>query len=61
MGQAYNLTVEEAKASEEVVAGKILVHSKPILVLFDSDASHYFISASFTVLLSIPIVCVDSQ
>ena len=31
--QAYNLTTEEAEASGEVVAGKALVHSFPVLSL----------------------------
>ena len=29
-GQVYNVTAEEAEASEEVVADKILIHSNPI-------------------------------
>ena len=49
-GQAYNLTLEEAEASEEVWAGKILVHSNPVLALFDSSASHCFISSKFVIL-----------
>jgi len=31
--------VEEAEASEEVVAGKFMAHSNPVLALFDSGAS----------------------
>jgi len=48
-GQAYNLTTEDAEASK-VVAGKILVHSNPVLPLFDSGASHCFILSKFTAL-----------
>jgi len=40
--QTYNLTAEEAEASDEVVASNILVYSIPILSLFDSGASHCF-------------------
>ena len=37
--QAFNLTIEQAEASEEVIAGTILVHSILIISLFDSGAS----------------------
>ena len=43
-GQASNLTAEQAEASEEVVAGIISVHSIPVVSLFDSGASHCYIS-----------------
>ena len=59
-GQAYNLTAEEAETSKEVIAVKIMVHSKLILALFDFDAFHYFISDSFTALHSIPLICLDN-
>ena len=39
------------------MAGTILVHSIPVLSLFDSGASHYFISSRFTASHSIPLVC----
>ena len=60
-GQAYNLTAEEAKASREVVTGKILVHLIFVLSLFDSSASHYFMLSRFTVLHSIPLLCMSDQ
>ena len=60
-GQAYNLIAEEAETSEEVIAGKIMVHSKHVLTLFDSSASHCYISYSFTTLHSTPIVCSNNQ
>ncbi|MFG1569945.1 retroviral-like aspartic protease family protein, partial [Staphylococcus aureus] len=41
------LAVAEEVASGEVVAGTILVNSFPALVLFDSGASHSFMSARF--------------
>jgi len=53
-GQAYNLTAEEAEASDEVVAGNILVYSIPVLSLFNSGASHCFLSNTFTALHAIP-------
>jgi len=60
-GQAYNLTEEEAEASEEVITGKIMVHSKPVLALFDSGASHCYISDHFVALHSIPVKTLDHQ
>jgi len=53
------LTAEEAETSEEVVTGKITVHSKPVLALFDSGASHCYISDSFTALHSIHVKYLD--
>jgi len=44
-----------------VITGKITVHSIPVLTLFDSGASHCYISGSFTALQSIPIECLDNQ
>ena len=49
-GQAYNLIAKEAVTFEEVIIGKITVHSKPVLALFDSGASYCYISDSFIVL-----------
>jgi len=46
-GKAYTLTVDQADASGEVVTGIILVHSIPDYVLFDSGATHCFISSKF--------------
>src|SRR4051812_21933257 len=42
-----NLTVAEAQQSSEIVLGRLLVCSVPATVLFDSGASHSFISQSF--------------
>jgi len=53
------LIAKEAETSEEVITGKITVHSKPVLALFDSGASHCYISGSFTALNSIPVKYLD--
>ena len=45
-GRAYNLTLEEAEVADGVVAGAILVQSIPAHVLFDSGATHSFISTN---------------
>ena len=60
-GQAFNLTTEEAEASEEMVAGTILVHSIPVISLFDYGASHCYISISFVTMHSIPCNDMDTQ
>jgi len=48
--KAYNLIAKEAETLEEVITGKIMVHSKPVLTFFDFGVSHYYISDSFTAL-----------
>jgi hypothetical protein len=55
-GQAYNLTTDEADRSDDVVAGKVSIHSVPIMSLFDSGASHCFISSRFVDLHVVPSV-----
>jgi len=60
-GRAFNLTVKEVEASEKVVAGTILVHSVPIISLFDSDASHCYLSTSFVMMHSIPCYDMNTQ
>ena len=44
-----------------MIIGKITVHSKLVLALFDSDASHCYISDSFTALHSIAVECLNNQ
>ena len=46
-GRAYNLILEEAEVADGVITGTILVQSIPAHVLFDSGATHSFISANF--------------
>ena len=55
------MTAEKAETSKEVITGKITIHSKPVMALFDSNASHYFISDNFTALHSIPVECLDAS
>ena len=42
-----NVTLADAQQSSEIVLGRLLVCSFPATVLFDSGASHSFISQSF--------------
>jgi hypothetical protein len=50
-----HVTTEEAQQAQDVVLGMILASSHPATVLFDSGASHSFISSSFVVKHHLPI------
>jgi hypothetical protein len=41
------VTTEEAQQAQDVVLGMFLASSHPAIVLFDSGASHSFISSTF--------------
>ncbi|XP_043705411.1 uncharacterized protein LOC122655270 [Telopea speciosissima] len=47
-GRVYSVTNEEAQADPSVITGMIFVCSQPAYVLFDSGASHSFVSPLFT-------------
>src|SRR3954471_22058873 len=42
-----NVTLADAQQSSEIVIGRLLVCSVPATVLFDSEASHSFVSRAF--------------
>ena len=46
-GHAYNIDLEEAQAQPATVMGTLLVNSIPAIVLFDTGASHSFMSEAF--------------
>jgi hypothetical protein len=50
-----HVSTEEAQQAQDVVLGMFLVSSHPVTVLFDSGASHSFISSSFVVRHQLPI------
>lgn len=52
--------VEEAKEEPDVVVGTFLVNYMPDLVLFDSGASHSFVSLKFSKGFSITIGNLDN-
>jgi hypothetical protein len=54
-GRVNHMTSEEAQQALEVVLGMFLASSHPATILFDSDASHSFISSSFVAKHSLPI------
>jgi hypothetical protein len=49
------VTTEKAQQAQDVVLGMFLANSHPATVLFDSGASHSFISLSFVVEHQLPI------
>jgi hypothetical protein len=49
------VTTEEAQQAQDVVLDMFLASSHPAIVLFDSGASHSFISSSFVVKHHLPI------
>jgi hypothetical protein len=52
------VTTEEAQHAQDVVLGMFLASSHPATVLFDSGASHSFISSSFVVKHHLPITII---
>jgi hypothetical protein len=53
-GKVNHVTTEEAQQAQDIVLGMFLASSHPVTVLFDSGASHSFIS-SFIVKHQLPI------
>jgi hypothetical protein len=54
-GKDNHVTTEEAQQAQDVVLGMFLASSHPATVLFNSGASHSFISSSFVVKHQLPI------
>jgi hypothetical protein len=46
-GKVNHMTSDEAQQAQDVVLGMLLASSHPATILFDSGASHSFISSSF--------------
>jgi hypothetical protein len=57
-GRVNHMTSEEAQQAPDVVLGMFLASSHPATILFDSGASHSFISSSFVAKHSLPIATV---
>jgi predicted aspartyl protease len=53
-GRVNHVTVEEAQEAEDVVLGMFLINSVPATVLFDSGASHSFITEQFVTKHDVP-------
>jgi hypothetical protein len=54
-GRVNHMTSDEAQQAQDVVLGMFLTSSHPATILFDSGASHSFISSSFVTKHSLPI------
>jgi hypothetical protein len=54
-GKVIHMTNDEAQQSQDIVLGMFLTSSHPATILFDSGASHSFISSSFVVKHNMPI------
>jgi hypothetical protein len=54
-GKVNHVSTEEAQQAQDMVLGMFLASSHPATVLFDSGASHSFISSSFVVRHQLPI------
>ena len=55
------MVAETAQEAQDVVFGMFLVNSAPASVLFDSGASHSFISAEYIAKYSIPLCTMRSS
>jgi hypothetical protein len=55
-GRANYTTVEEIPTGEEVLAGMFFLNEHPIMVLFDSRASHNFMSSTCAKKGKLPLV-----
>jgi hypothetical protein len=53
------VSTEEAQQAQDVVLGMFLASSHPATILFDSGASHSFISSSFVVRHQLPITIME--
>jgi hypothetical protein len=54
-GKVNHVTAEEAQQSQDMVLGMFLTNSHPATILFDSEASHSFISSKFVAKHNLPI------
>jgi hypothetical protein len=54
-GRVNHVSIETAQENPQVVLGMFFVNSIPTSILFDSGASHLFISAQFVAKHSIPM------
>jgi hypothetical protein len=60
-GRVNHVAVEEAQEAPDVVIGMFLVNDPSIVVLFDSGASHSFISAAYVGKHNLPLSLVRCQ
>jgi hypothetical protein len=54
-GKVKHMTSDEAQQAQDVILGMFLASSHPTTILFDSRASHSFITSSFVAKHNLPI------
>jgi hypothetical protein len=54
-GKVNHMTSDEGQQAQDVVLGIFLISSHPATILFDSGASHSFITSSFVANHNLPI------
>jgi hypothetical protein len=60
-GHVNHVAIETAQEAQDVVFNMFLINSAPVSVLFDSGASHTFISAKYVAKYSIPLCTMPSS
>jgi hypothetical protein len=55
------VAVEEAQEAPDVVIGMFLINDTSAVVLFDSEASYYFISAAYVGKHNLPLALLRCQ
>jgi hypothetical protein len=60
-GKVNHVVVEEAQEAPDVVIGTFSINDLSAVVLFDSGASHYFISAAYVEKHNLPMALLRSQ
>jgi hypothetical protein len=60
-GRVNHIAVEEAHEAPNIVIGMFFVNDTSVIVLFDSRASHSFISATYVGKHNLPLALLKSQ
>jgi hypothetical protein len=60
-GKVNHIAVEEAQEAQDVVIGMFFINDTSVVVLFDSGASHSFISAAYVEKHNLPIALLGCQ
>jgi hypothetical protein len=60
-GKVNHVSVEEAQEAPDVVIGTFFVNDLSVVVLFDSGASHSFISVAYVEKHNLPIALLRTQ
>jgi hypothetical protein len=60
-GKVNHVVVEEAQEAHDVVIGMFLINDASAIVLFDSGASHFFISTAYVGKHNLPLALLKCQ